>query len=42
MMSDAPKLSVDECQLIDFYATELSKVAKPPTPADHQLALKLF
>jgi hypothetical protein len=26
----------------NFYATELSKVAKSPTPANHQLALKLF
>jgi hypothetical protein len=41
-MPGAPKLSVDECQVIDFYATELFKVAKSLTPADHQLALKLF
>jgi hypothetical protein len=32
------KLSVDECQLVDYYVVELSKVTLP-SPIDHQLKL---
>jgi hypothetical protein len=40
-MPGEAKLSDDECQMIDYYAAELSKATSPPS-IENQLALKLF
>ena len=40
-MPGETKLSEDECQVVDYYAAELSK-ATIPTTIENQLTLKLF
>jgi len=40
-MPGETKLSEDECELVDYYAGELSK-ATTPTTNENQLTLRLF